>query len=206
MPHWVGVASSPRSEPKKWRSNSCSGRLRQVLEDDRDLAGLRDRFRAVPSELDVGREAVGGEQHPVRFARFRFGQVERAGSGAGSAATSSVSVPIFENSGQFAAQRGADRAQQSGQATLPSAAFGLIEKPCGSVTFAVFSSEGEGVIGLCVCGTLRSASRPEGVSAAAVVGFAVTLGAEAGLVAARSFPATGRLPCRRRRRSIRFRR
>ena len=37
-------------------------------------------------------------------------------------------------------------------------------------------SEGDGVVGFWNCGTLRSTSRPEGVSASVVVGSAARLG------------------------------
>ena len=93
-------------------------------------------------QLDVGREAVRGEDHPVRFARFRFGQVDRPRNRAGQRRDVEGQVPIFENSGQCASNRVPISAATSGQAILPSAAFGLIVKPSGSVISEVRSSDG----------------------------------------------------------------
>ena len=59
---------------------------------------------------------------------------------------------------------------------MPSAAFGLRVKPSGSVILVVRISEGDGVVGLCGCGTLRTVSRPDAVSAWSVVGFTEMLG------------------------------
>jgi hypothetical protein len=64
----------------------------------------------------------------------------------------------------------------SEQLTFPSAAFGLIEKPSGRIVVVALISEGEGVVGLCSCGTLRSTSTPEAESACEVDGVAVRLG------------------------------
>ena len=85
-------------------------------------------------------------------------------------------MPIFENSGQCAANSVPIAVSQSGQATLPSAALGLIVKPSGRVTLRGADLRRRRVVGLWVCGTLRSMSRPEAVSARSVVGFADRLG------------------------------
>ena len=52
-------------------------------------------------------------------------------------------------------------ASASEQAVLPSAALGLIEKPGGRVTVVALISDGEGIVGLCGCGNVRSTSSPE---------------------------------------------
>src|SRR6478672_1266762 len=96
--------------------------------------------------------------------------------GAGSAATSTLRVPTLENSGQVAAKSVPIALRPSAHTTLPSDAPGLIEKPSGSVSVAERSSDGEGVRGLCVCGTFRSVSSPDAVSACEVVAFAVKAG------------------------------
>ena len=64
----------------------------------------------------------------------------------------------------------------SEQATLPSAALGLIEKPSGSSTALALISEGDGVLGSWNCGTIRSTSSPEAASVSVVVGSAARLG------------------------------
>src|SRR5262249_36298398 len=97
--------------------------------------------------------------------------------------------PTFECSGQVAPARVPKAPCWSLQVTLPSAAFGLIEKPSGRVTVAPRISDGEGVNGLCVWGTVRSTSRPDAASACTVpfgcpgccvvVGVAVRLGLNA---------------------------
>src|SRR5829696_3633255 len=85
-------------------------------------------------------------------------------------------VPTFEYSGHSAWAKVPNRAARSEQATLPSAALELSEKPTGRVTVADLICDGEGVVGLWVCGTVRLMSRPEAVSACVVVGFAARLG------------------------------
>ena len=67
---------------------------------------------------------------------------------------------------------------------MPSAAFGLIEKPSGSVVVSDRISDGEGVTGLTSCGTLRSTSSPDGESVWVVVGWRRGLGLKLELVAA----------------------
>src|SRR6476661_3661593 len=96
--------------------------------------------------------------------------------GAGSAELSIERVPTLACSGQCAASTVPNEASSSVQETFPSAALVLIEKPGGRVTVDARISEGDGVPGLCVCGTLSSTSRPLGLSAWVVVGFAVRLG------------------------------
>src|SRR4051794_5575313 len=98
------------------------------------------------------------------------------GTGAGSAGLSITSVPIFENSGHSAPSRVPNFACESEQEVLPSAAFGLIEKPTGSFSVASFISEGDGKEGLSSCGTVRSMSTPDAESVAVVVGRALWLG------------------------------
>ena len=87
-------------------------------------------------------------------------------------------MATLENSGQVAGPNVPIAVSGSGHATFPSAAFGLIVKPSGRVTTDVRSSDGEGVWGLCSCGTLRIVSRPDGVSVAAVVELPVRLGSK----------------------------
>ena len=85
-------------------------------------------------------------------------------------------MPTLANSGHWASSSVPKRASASEQEVLPSAALGLIEKPSGKVTVVALISEGEGTVGLSIWGTLRSTSRPEGVSAAVVEGWAESEG------------------------------
>ena len=96
--------------------------------------------------------------------------------GAGSAGLSIVSTPTFENSGQCASSVVPKFASASEHESLPSAAFGLIENPSGSFRVAALISDGDGKLGLNICGTVRSMSTPEAESAAVVVGLALRLG------------------------------
>src|ERR1044072_6517338 len=98
------------------------------------------------------------------------------GSGPGSTALWMSSVPTFEFSGHWAAFWVPKRASKSVQDVLPSAAFGLIEKPAGRVTVVSLIADGEGTVGLWNWGTLRLTSSPEEVSAWVVVGEAGRLG------------------------------
>src|SRR5215204_1836985 len=98
------------------------------------------------------------------------------GIASGRAVLSSVSDPTLENSGQVAAPRVPIALAASEQATFPSAAFELSEKPFGRMVVDALICEGDGVVGLSSCGTLSSMSRPDGLSASAVVGCAVRLG------------------------------
>ena len=150
-------------------------RLREVFQCERDLPGLRVDPRGA-CQLDVGREAVGREDEPVRIVRFRLRQVDRPGYRPRQCRDVEVSVAIFEFSGQLAPKQGADAGASSGQATFPSAAFGLIVNPSGSVTSEVRSSDGAGTLPLWDCGTLIVRSSPEAVSERSVVGFARKLG------------------------------
>jgi hypothetical protein len=88
-------------------------------------------------------------------------------------------VPTLANSGHCASSSVPNLASASRQAVLPSAAFGLIVKPGGSVIVLSLISDGEGTVGLCVCGTVRSMSSPDGVSASFVVGVAASEGLNA---------------------------
>ncbi len=67
------------------------------------------------------------------------------------------------------------------QATLPSAALGLIEKPSGRVTVVALIAEESGVSGSWYWGTLRLTANPEAVSVCVVVGFADRLGSKLSL-------------------------
>ena len=163
--------------------NAGQRALRQICEGDRQLTGLRvggDR----PGELHVGGEAVGDEEDPVAVAGQRLTEVDEAGSGPGSAELSISRLPTLANSGQSAASRVPKLACASVQATLPSAAFGLIEKPGGRVTVAAaqlarrgdrraqrlgngeFDVDARGGVGL-VGGRLRVEARVEAELAAA---------------------------------------
>ena len=97
-------------------------------------------------------------------------------NGPGRAELSIVRVPTLDVSGHWASSSVPNRASESLQALLPSAALGLIEKPAGNFTVTARISEGEGVLGLSSWGTLRSTSRPEAVSVSVVVGWALRLG------------------------------
>src|SRR5262245_43809496 len=96
--------------------------------------------------------------------------------GAGSAELSSVRVPIFENSGQWAASSLPNDASESAQAVFPSAPPGQSEQPLGKVCTRERSGDPDGTLALSGCGTERSMSIPDAVSASPVVGCAVTLG------------------------------
>src|ERR1044072_3199415 len=96
--------------------------------------------------------------------------------GAGSAELSIETVPTLERSGHCASWTVPKAASSSVQAVLPSAALGLIEKPGGKITVVALIEDGAGVLGLCVCGTLRLTSRPGGVWAWGVVGAAEGVG------------------------------
>src|ERR1700682_427629 len=85
-------------------------------------------------------------------------------------------VPIFESSGQWASSVVPMRASASEHVSLPLVTLGAREKPTGRVTWAAFSSEGEGTEGLSNWGTVRRNSAPEGESAVVVVGFMAWLG------------------------------
>src|SRR5690349_12088469 len=98
------------------------------------------------------------------------------GIGAGRAALSSESVPTLANSGHCAASLLPSRASASEHDVLPSAAFGLIEKPGGRVTVVDRISDGDGVDGSWNWGTSSFTSSPEAVSVSVVVGFALRLG------------------------------
>src|ERR1044072_8024807 len=100
--------------------------------------------------------------------------------GAGSAELSIETVPTLECSGHCASWTVPKAASSSVQAVLPSAALGLIEKPGGKITVVALIEGGAGVLGLCVCGTLRLTSRPVAVSAWVVVGSAERLGLKVG--------------------------
>ena len=145
--------------------------LRQVLEGDGELARLRVGFGRA-GQLDVDVVAVGGEQQPVGVAGLRFTEVDEARDRPGSAELSTLTVPTFEVSGQCAGSRVPMLESASLQASLPSAALGLIETPTGSVTVVARICEGEGTLGLVGCGTWRSTLRPEAVSVSVVVGCA----------------------------------
>ena len=151
------------------------GALRQIREGHDELAGLRvgtDR----PRQLDVGAEAVGGEDQPVAIARLRVAEVDAAGDRRRQRRAVRRTVPTFENSGQWASSSVPIADSSSLQEILPSAAFGLIEKPSGRVTVVALISDGDGVLGLSSCGTLRSTSSPEAVSVSSVSGWAARLG------------------------------
>ena len=80
----VGVARSPRSEPKKCIVELGQRRLREVFEGDRELARVRVGMGRA-GQLDVGAEAVGGEEEAVAVAGLRFAEVDAPGIGSGSA-------------------------------------------------------------------------------------------------------------------------
>ena len=82
----------------------------------------------------------------------------------------------MENSGHCGFFGVPNVASASEQAVLPSAAFGLIENPSGRLTVGALISESEGESGLSDCGTLRSMSSPEAVSASVVVGVPIGAG------------------------------
>src|SRR5882757_6831617 len=96
----------------------------------------------------------------------------------GSAELTSVRVPTFENSGHWASRVVPNFASASEQETLPSAAFGLTEKPSGKFTSSALISESEGAIGLCTWGTSSLTSTPEAVSASVVDGKAESEGSK----------------------------
>ena len=111
-------------------------RLRKVFEDHVELARLRIRVRG-PEQLDVRREAVGGENQAVAFAGSRFPEIDRARDRPREGRAERVSVvPTFEVSGHRASSVVPISASASEQVVLPSAAFGLIENPAGRLTLA----------------------------------------------------------------------
>ena len=79
-------------------------------------------------------EAVRAGEDAVTVAGQRLAQVDRPGRTSGRAELSRERLPILENWGQFASVVVSKLIDAASQATLPSAAFGLIEKPSGKVT------------------------------------------------------------------------
>ena len=151
--------------------------LRQVVEGDHELAGLRvGRDRA--GQLDVGGEAVGDEEDPVAVAGLRFAEVDEAGQRA--------------RAGPSCRSRGCRPWRTRGSALLrvvPKLRFGVGAGglAVGGVGVdrearrqgdggAACSSDGDGIVGLCCCGTVRSTSMPEAESVSVVVGWAQRLG------------------------------
>ena len=107
-----------------WRPNSCRGDCGRSLKASETWPVCGSGSHGA-EQLDVGREAGSGEQHPVRFARFRFGQVEGPGIGAGQRRDVELQRPDLRvlRAGRLD-QRVPIALSESGQATLPSAASG----------------------------------------------------------------------------------
>ena len=145
----------PRSEPKKWRSTSWIGDLREVGERSSRSGRSAGSRSTVPFEFHVGGEAVGGHEEPVRSAGQRL---------------SDVDVPVDRRRQRRAVdRRGADLGELRalrfvfrvegefvvGAADLAVGGVGRrARSPSGSVIVAARISDGDGAVGLCVCGTL----------------------------------------------------
>ena len=161
---WFGQHVVPGHECRFDRVGAAAGRRRQQaalgaeevhveFRTAASAAGLRRRPSSwpvcgsawtVPVELDVGREAVGGEDQAVavRPAAGRRGR-SRRGSAPGSAALVDRRASRSSSTPGSALRLGCrSGASRSVQATLPSAALGLIEKPSGRVTVAALISRG----------------------------------------------------------------
>ena len=151
-------------------------RLREIGEGGHDLAGLRIEVdRAF--QFHVGGEAVCGDEDPVGLARERLADVDAALDRA--------------RQGRAVDRRGADLGELGAVRRDPPWRRRVRRRrrrPCRWRRWAPARSlpegssrrcrisDGEGVVGLCVCGTLRVTSRPDMLSAASVVGVAVRLG------------------------------
>ena len=119
-----------------------------------------------PAQLDVGAEAVGGEEHAVavRRAAARRGRSPPE-IGPGAPRCRSSAVPTFENSGQVPVLACVPIAPVGvGAGDLAVGRVRVDREPSGRVTVAAGSRTATASSGSCGCGTLRSMSSPEAVS------------------------------------------